>query len=62
MKWLNQSVHTQSWCETYRDSFPKFSSPVTQKWGVVMVLDDEFHSQPCLTIQYTIGERLEGLS
>ena len=26
-----------------------------------MVLDDEFHSQPYLTIQHTKGERLEGL-
>ena len=36
MKWLNQSVHTQSWCETYRynrDPEPKFSPPSTQKAG-----------------------------
>ena len=26
-----------------------------------MVVDDEFQSQLCLTIQYTNGERLEGL-
>ena len=26
-----------------------------------MVVEDEFHSKPCLTIQYTNGERLEGL-
>ena len=26
-----------------------------------MVVGDEFQSQPCLTIQHTNGERLEGL-
>ena len=26
-----------------------------------MVVGNEFHSQPCLTIQHTKGERLEGL-
>ena len=26
-----------------------------------MVAENEFQSQPCLTIQYTNGERLEGL-
>ena len=33
MKWLNQSEHTQSWCETYSDHEPKFSPPKTQKAG-----------------------------
>ena len=27
-----------------------------------MVVDNEFKSQPCLTIYYTYGETLEGLS
>ena len=62
---LNQSVHTQSWCETYRDLEPKFSLLVTLNSGCgdgdVMVVEDEFQSQPCLTIQYTNGEGLEGL-
>ena len=26
-----------------------------------MVVEDEFKSQPCKTISYTIGERMEGL-
>ena len=30
--------------------------------SVVMVVDNEFQSQPCLTIQYTIDEILEGSS
>eukprot|EP00956_Cyclotella_meneghiniana_P006511 scaffold8556_cov22-Cyclotella_meneghiniana.AAC.1 len=29
--------------------------------GVVIVVEDEFQSQPCLTISHTNGERLEGL-
>ena len=43
------------------DPEPKFSPPLTQKAGWVMVVGDEFQSQQSLTISYTNGERLEGL-
>eukprot|EP00956_Cyclotella_meneghiniana_P036889 scaffold131994_cov56-Cyclotella_meneghiniana.AAC.1 len=62
MKWLNQSVHTQAWCETYKDPEQEFPSPVTQKSGCGNVCGDEFQSQPCLFIQHTDGERSEGWS
>ena len=35
--------------------------PTLKSWSVVMVVGYEFQSQPCLTIQHTNGERLEGL-
>ena len=57
MKWLNQSVPTQSW----RGRQGPQAIIFTNSWGVVMVVGDEFQSQLCLTIQYTNGERLEGL-
>ena len=41
--------------------YPNFHHPRLKSRGVVMVVGDEFQSQPCLTIQYTNGERLEGL-
>ena len=33
MKWLNQSVHTQSLVWNATDQEPKFEPPVTGKWG-----------------------------
>ena len=44
-----------------RDLSQNFHHWWLKSWGVVMVVGDEFQSQPCLTIQYTNGERLEGL-
>ena len=41
--------------------YPNFHHPRLKSRGVVMVVGDEFQSQLCLTIQYTNGERLEGL-
>ena len=35
--------------------------PRLKSQGVVMVVDDEFKSQPCKTIHYTYNETLEGL-
>eukprot|EP00956_Cyclotella_meneghiniana_P010845 scaffold15182_cov36-Cyclotella_meneghiniana.AAC.1 len=35
--------------------------PQLKSQGVVLVVDDEFKSQPCKTIQFTYGERMEGL-
>ena len=32
-----------------------------QSQGAALVVDDEFKSQPCKTIHYTYGERMEGL-
>ena len=37
-----------------------FHHPRLKRQGVVMVVEDEFQSQPCLTIQYTNDERLKG--
>eukprot|EP00956_Cyclotella_meneghiniana_P041293 scaffold221873_cov43-Cyclotella_meneghiniana.AAC.1 len=51
MKWLNESAQAQSWCGTYRDLEPKFSPPsILKRRGVVIVVEDEFQSQPRLTI------------
>ena len=44
-----------------RDLSQNFHHPLLKSWGVMMVVGDEFQSQPCLTIQHTNGERLEGL-
>ena len=38
-----------------------FHHPWLESRGVVTVVEEEFRSQPCLTIQYTNGEWLEGL-
>ena len=38
-----------------------FHHPRLKSWSVVMVVGYEFQPQPCLTIQHTNGERLEGL-
>ena len=35
--------------------------PQLKSQGVVLVVDDEFKSQPCKTIHYTYNETLEGL-
>ena len=35
--------------------------PLLNSQGVALVVDDEFKSQPCKTIHYTHGERMEGL-
>ena len=35
---------------------------MTQKQVVVTILDNEFQSQPCLTIHYTNDETVEGSS
>ena len=63
MKWLNLSKHAPSWrmeCRVLRwrqsRRYPRLKSR-----GVVMVVEDEFKSQPCKTIWYTNGERMEGL-
>ena len=37
------------------------SPPITHSRGVVMVIPDEFKSEPCLTIHYTYNKILEGL-
>ena len=50
MKWLNQSVHTHSWCETQGPGSEIFTTRI-KSVGVVMVVEDELQSQPCLTIQ-----------
>ena len=59
MKWLNQSVHTHLGVKR-KDPSQNFHHPCLKIRGVVMVVGDEFQSQPCLTIQHTNGERLEG--
>ena len=41
--------------------YPNFHHPRLKSRGVVMVVEGEFQSQPFPTIQYTNGERLEGL-
>ena len=61
MKWLNQSVHAQTYGVKRGDLSQKFHHPRLKSWGVVMVVGYEFQPQPCLTIQHTNGERLEGL-
>eukprot|EP00956_Cyclotella_meneghiniana_P020006 scaffold34860_cov58-Cyclotella_meneghiniana.AAC.2 len=53
---LNQSKFTQSRCGGGLKL--KLMSLVTQKSGVVMVVDLRFQSQPCP--DYTNGETLEG--
>ena len=35
--------------------------PRLKSQGVALVIYDEFRSQPCKTIHYTYGERMEGL-
>ena len=60
MRWLNQSVHTQSWFETYRSGVIIFTT-LNSKDRVGDGCGDEFQSQLSLTISYTNGERLEGL-
>ena len=39
----------------------KHGHPQLKSRGAVMVVDDEFKSQPCKTIHYTYNETLEGL-
>ena len=70
----NERLEGSSWCEMAK-SVCTCSIMVwnvgTGSWnfhhlqlksrGVVMVVEDEFQSQPYLTIQYTNSERLEGL-
>ena len=38
-----------------------FHHPRLKSWSVVMVVGDEFQSQPCLSIQHTNGETLDRL-
>ena len=62
VNWLNQSVHTQSWCEM-RDTGTQISTTPRLISGVrVMAVESEFKSQPCLIIQYTNDETLRGSS
>ena len=40
MKWLNQSVHTQSWCEVLGSAGAHiFVTCVTRKWGCSNILN-----------------------
>ena len=38
-----------------------FHHPQLKSWGVVMVVEGEFQSQPSPTINYTYNDTLEGL-
>ena len=58
--WTNPNVHHLGVKRRVLEL--KLAHPMTLKSrGVVMVVDDEFKSQPCKTIHYTHGEKIEGL-
>ena len=62
-EFLNQSKHTQSaWCEKWVIALPHLSPLMAQEQVVVSMVDNKFQSQPCLTIQYTNDETMEGSS
>ena len=42
-------------------SYQNRHHPWLKSQGVALIVDDEFKSQPCKTIQYTYGQRMEGL-
>ena len=57
---LNQSEHTQSWCEMRYTGTKISSTPRLISGARVIVVENEFKPQPCLTIQYTNDETLGG--
>ena len=46
VKCLNQSKHTQSWCEKWVWIKPHMSLLMTEKQLVVIIIDNEFQYQP----------------
>ena len=68
MEWLRcceilESIQTYSIlvCNVGHWSQNRHHHPRLKSQGVALVVDDEFKSQPCKTIHYTYGERMEGL-
>ena len=58
---LNQSTHSQSWCELCVNILPHLSPLLTQKKLAETIVDPKFQSPPCLTISYTYDdETFEG--
>ena len=54
------SKHSQSWCEKWGPQSENSNLVLHLKsQQVVTIVDNEFQSQPCLTIQYTHNETLE---
>ena len=62
VKFMKQFKHTPSWCKQQYRSGTKIVPTLTLNQVVVIVVHNEFQSQPCLIICYINDETLKGSS